>query len=197
MAWKQAPQRSADSSYGAVANATPDDEALVFHGSPYPAQAWDQQPYQDPGSTRGRALYDQAVWQSPVYPVAEISANQVIDIGDYAHGAPESITRWTPWEHEGITPLPNGAENQPSGHRLLGNANFFASDPSRGPGSPSQGCYMSTDWTWMVLNQPGTVMQGHQTFWGPYQPKPSVDFFPSTVYQPSPSFGVVAPKVGQ
>lgn len=191
--WKSAPKRSVDSSY--AANQQPEGE-LVFHGSPYPAASWDQQPYQDARSTRGRALFDQAVWQVP-YPVAEIAAANAQDVGDFVHGSPESITRWTPWESEGVTPLANGRPNQPSGHNLLGTANFFASDPSRGPGSPTAGCYFSTDWTHMVLNQPGTVMLGHQTFWGPRQPKPSVDFFPSTVYQPSPSFGSVAPKVGQ
>jgi hypothetical protein len=151
-------------------------------------------PYNDPESLRGRALWDQTVWQVP-YPVAEISANSVPDDGDFALGTPENMTRWTPWEHGGVVALPNGRENQPSGHRLLGNANFFASDPSRGPGSPSAGCYMSTNWTHMVIAQPGSVMLGHQTFWGPFQPKPSVDFFPSTNYQPYPSFGSVAKKV--
>jgi hypothetical protein len=195
--WKSRPARSADSAYPAATaepQQAPEEGALVHHGSSYPATAWDQNPYNDPRSLRGRALWDQAEWQVP-YPVAEISANQHIDDGDYFQGAPESITRWTPWGHQGVTPLENGAPNQPSGHRLLGNANFFASDPSRGPGSPSSGCYMSTDWTHMVLAQPGTVMIGHQTFWGPYQPKPSVDFYPSTVYQPFPSFGSMSKKV--
>ncbi len=194
-AWKQAPARASDSSY-AVAEQAP-EEGLVFHGSPYPAQAWGDHPYNDPRSTRGRALFDEAVWQSPVYPVAEISANQVQDIAEQVLATPENITRWTPFESHGVNALPNGRENQPSGHNIFGLASFFASDPSRGPGSPSAGCYMSTDWTHMVLRQPGSVMLGHQTFWAPRQPKPSVDFFPSTVYQPSPSFGVVAPKVGQ
>lgn len=193
MAWKQAPRRSADSDYSP--NQQAEEGALVFHGSGYPAASWDQQPYEDPRSTRGRALFDQAVWQVP-YPVAEISANQRRDLGDFAHGSPESITRWTPWESHGVTPLENGQHGVPSGHNLLGLGNFFASDPSRGPGSNSHGCYFSTDWTHMVVNQPGSIMLGHQTFWGPRHPKPPVDFFPSTVYQPSPSFGAVAPKVG-
>lgn len=161
----------------------------------YNPEAWVSQPYQDPQSARGRALWDSAVWQIP-YPVSEISTANQQDQG-HAIGevAAESITRWTPWESHGVTPLPNGREDQPSGHNIFGTANFFASDPSRGPGSCSAGCYMSTDWTHMVMGQPGSVMLGHQTFWGPYQPKPSLDFSPSTVYQPFPSYGTVAPKI--
>jgi hypothetical protein len=192
--WKRPAERSADTSYYNP-NQEAEAGALVFHGSPYPAEGWDQSPVNDPQSLRGRALFDQTVWQVP-YPVAEISANNVPDDGDFALGTPENITRWTPWGMYTVRALANGAENQPSGHRLLGNASFFASDPSRGPGSNTAGCYFSTDWTHMVLNQPGSIIIGHQTFSpAPIQPKPSVDFFPSTVYQPSPSFGTVAPKV--
>ena len=192
--WKQPAARSADSSYYSP-NQEAEPGALVFHGSPYPAAGWDEAPQNDPRSLRGRALWDSPKWQVP-YPVAEISATQRQNAIDGA-GAPESMTRWSPWEHDGgLDPLHNGQHGVPSGHNLSGLGNFFASDPSRGPGSPSAGCYMSTDWTHMVLNQPGSIIIGHQTFSpSPYQAKPSVDFFPSTVYQPSPSFGTVAPKV--
>ena len=187
--WKRPAERSADSAYPIV-----EDGALSWHGDPYPARGWDSSPVNDPQSLRGRAMWDSPVWQVP-FPVAEISEANAQDVGDFEHGAPESITRWSPWEHGGVTPLASDSDGHPPSHNLLGTANFFASDPSRGPGSNVAGCYMSTNWTHMVMNQPGTVMLGHQTFWAPFQPKPSLDFSPSTVYEPFPSFGTVARKI--
>jgi hypothetical protein len=131
-----------------------------------------------PGSLAGRAMFDSTVWQVP-YPVAEICVTGQNQVPLPNH---ENMTRWSP--EGGLYPV-GGVDTRSVAY--FGHASFFASDPMR-YGPPWQ-----TNWDHMALG--GTVMQGHQTFWAPFQQKPSVDFFPSTEYNPYPSWGSVQRKV--
>jgi hypothetical protein len=162
----------------------------------------------------GRRLFDTEVWNpqagggigtvgpsdsgsSFVHPVREqVTTNAPLQWWP----ATENVTRWTPW-----TPGPNGYsqgglinqgtayEVEPlpmSSHPMNGTGNFFQSDPSLWGASLS----MQTDWDHMALG--GTVILGHQSFArSPGQAQFSPEFYPSTIYEPAPAFGSVAPKV--
>lgn len=197
MAWKQ---RGA----GAGVPEQPPDalgNPVAFYGSVYDG----------PQSLAGRAAWDTPVYNNfggggagtfgpsnsgSVYstPVRELVAtNEPL----MAWGPSENITRWSPWLGEGNNRF-DGSDatavaQEPlhvTSHSLFGNGNFFASDPSLWGASLS----MQTSWEHMAIG--GSVMLGHQTFIrSPIQQQFSPEFYPSTVYEPAPSFGSVVPKV--
>src|SRR5438132_7915336 len=145
MAWKRQPSRQMDSGPSS-------EEYPAPRG--YQAGAWAPEPYENPNTLEGRAMFDSPVWQVP-YPVAEICVTGENQVPLPAH---ENMTRWSP--ESGLVPV-DGVDTRSVSY--FGHASFFASDPAR------WGSYFQTNWDHMAIG--GTVMQGHQTFWGPYQPK--------------------------
>lgn len=162
-------------------------------------------------SLRGRSMWDTPVYnnfggsgrgttgpsnQGSVYstPVRELVATNEPLV---PFATTENITRWSPWLGGGNTRF-DGSDAQAvaqeplhvSSHNMVGTGNFFASDPSLWGASLS----MQTSWEHMALG--GSVMLGHQTYSRtPVQSQFSPEFYPSTVYEPAPSFGSVVPRV--
>ena len=139
----------------------------------------EQEPLYDPMSNAGRAMWDTPVWWEPVRPERVALAN-VPDPEARAMPTKENMTRWTPFGPNGqVEALPSRPQN--------------ATLAFTGAGLWRASLGAQTDWDHMAVG--GTVELAGQQIYASLQANSTVEFYPSTIYRPAPSFGSVAPPV--